>query len=118
MSYLQRRPMYTCGLPLFKRHAVHSRSLPVPAAMRRLLYRTVDHQPDSWYAQWQAGRRTLRAIGRGRALPHLRATRAAGLLRRTATVTRNVWRYPRAGDGLVERTGTADGARARVNTVA
>jgi hypothetical protein len=50
-----RGPMYTCGLPLFKRHAVHSRPLPVPAAMRRLLHRPVDHQPDSWHAQWQAG---------------------------------------------------------------
>jgi len=92
MSSLQQGPMYTRALPLVERHAVHFRPLRMPATMRRLLHRAIHHQPDSRYAPWQAGRYALRSIGRRSALPHFRATRATGLLRRAATVTRDVWR--------------------------
>lgn len=92
MSSLQQGPMYTRALPLVERHAVHFRPLRMPATMRRVLYRAIHHEPDSGHAQWQAGRCALRSIGRRSALPHLRATRAADLLRRAATVARDVWR--------------------------
>ena len=78
-------PMYTGGLPESAIHASYLPAFPVPAAMRRLLHRTLDHQPDPRYAGRQTRGRTLRAIGGRRALPHLRETRAASVLRRPAT---------------------------------
>jgi hypothetical protein len=37
----------------------------MPSRLRRLLHRTVDQLADPWHAEWQAGRRALRAAQRG-----------------------------------------------------
>jgi hypothetical protein len=63
----------------------------VQRQLRRLLHRAFDHQPDPRHARREAGRRPLRAAGRGQSLPHFWASRAPGLLRRAAAINRDVW---------------------------
>ena len=75
----------------------------LPTGLRRLLHRAVHHEPDPRHAQRQTRRRPLRSTRRRSALPPLRPSRAPGLLRRPATVPRDVRRKHRPCHALAQR---------------
>jgi len=87
----------TVSSPTIRRRLDH---LAVPRAMRRLLHRPLDHEPDSRHAARQAGRRPLRPARRRRPLPPLRRPRAPRVLRGPQPFRRDVRRQPGGGDGL------------------
>lgn len=82
----------------------------VPARVRRLLHRAVDHAADPRHARRQAGRRALYPAAAGHALRPLRPARASGILRRAAGPARNVRIRARICDPLAGGTGTGHGA--------
>jgi len=80
------------------------------SAVRRVLYRALDHLADTRHAARQAGGDPLRAIAAGHAVRDLREIRASGVLRQPAANAGNVRSEPGRGLGAFDRAGTGDEA--------
>lgn len=86
-------------------HCLHVIVLSLSRGLRRLLHGTVDRLAHSRHARRQTGGRSLRATGRGIALPPVRASGTPAVLRHAQARTGDVRPQPPGGHGLPGRAG-------------